>query len=102
MKLWEYINKYGLNAGTISNLSILIYHSDIESIVIQRKYDYWEYDRFVFLNHEAYEVIHLNIFEKELLNLLKNEKLSNATIRVQPININLIRKIKSMVKFYGQ
>jgi len=101
MKLWEFRKKFGVSKNKIINLSILIYHSDYESLVIQRKCLYWEYDRFIFYGQENYEVVHLQINEEDLAKIVQNPKYDHATVRVQPININLGNKIKRMVKYYG-
>lgn len=100
MKLWEYKKLYGLKNGIISNLSILIYHSDFESLVLQRKNNKWEYDRFIFFGKEAYDVVHLIMSEDDVIKLLQNEKYDNATVRVKPININLATKLRYMVRNY--
>jgi len=102
MKLWEYKKLHGLKNGIISNLSILIYHSDFESLVLQRKNNKWEYDRFIFFGKEAYDVVHLIMSEDDVIKLLQNDKYDNATVRVKPININLVTKLRYMVRNYGK
>ena len=102
MKLWEYKKLHGLKNGIISNLSILIYHSDFESLVLQRKNNKWEYDRFIFFGKEAYDVVHLAMSEDDVIKLLQNDKYDNATVRVKPITINLVTKLRYMVRNYGK